>query len=116
MKIKFLPIPKAPSNYSFEGQKMTVSYKDKSETFDFSDLPNEFIIDDYKNSPILIVDELELRSSQICRDLHKEGGEIHLVLCQQVTIINGNWTESDWIDSDDYDPNELYIKEVTNEG
>ena len=62
------------------------------------------------------------------RDAYRQDGELHAILCQavpvssvftapngnEIPIQGGNWTESDWIDANEYDPETLYIQEVGN--
>ena len=65
----------------------------------------------------------ELREAGIRKVERDEGGELWVTLCQAppvtrvykgVEFREGDWTESDWIDAADYDPETLYIKEVSN--
>ena len=64
----------------------------------------------------------ELRESGIRKVERDENGELWVTLCQAPPVTRtykgaelreGDWTESDWIDAADYDPETLYIKEIT---
>ena len=65
----------------------------------------------------------ELREAGIRKAERDENGELYVMLCQAppvtkvirgVEFREGDWRESDWIDAADYDPEALYIKEITN--
>lgn len=64
----------------------------------------------------------ELREAGIRKVERDENGELWVTLCQAppvtrvfkgVEFREGDWTESDWIDAGEYDPDTLYIKEIT---
>ena len=91
MKIKFLATGTAPEKYEFDGYKIIIDGEafDLSQEFEDEELP--FGVRDVKN-----VD-----------------GEIYATLCQKAP--KGHWTGEgiDYIDSKDYDPEKLYIRERT---
>ena len=128
MKIKFLATSKE-ANYEFEGETVTIN----GEALDLSEFPQDGKFEGVEGD-----------ENRIIRNVERTD-ELYVTICQsppvtKVTYIKdgksttlsagaeapeydkkiehrgGNWTESDWIDSNDYDPNELYIKEVSNEG
>src|SRR5690554_4608722 len=78
MKIKFLAVAKAPDKYSFNNEKITAYYKGNEETFDLNSL-NELT---EENTSLLIVDALDLKSSNIIREAYKADDEWHVILCQ----------------------------------
>ena len=49
----------------------------------------------------------ETRAAGIREAVRDENGELWATLCQQVGP--GHWTESVWIDADDYDPEAVYV-------
>ena len=66
----------------------------------------------------------DLRESGIRGVERDESGELFVTLCQAppvtkvirgVELREGDWRESDWIDAADYDPETLYIEEVSRE-
>jgi len=128
MKIKFLATAKE-ADYEFEGETVTIN----GEGLDLSEFPQDGKFEAVEGDENRIIRHIERTDN------------LYVTLCQappvtKVTYIKdgksttltgdaeapeydskiehrgGNWTESDWIDSNDYDHNELYIKEVTNEG
>ena len=128
MKIKFLATAKE-SDYEFEGETVTIN----GEPLDLSEFPEDGKFEGVEGD-----------ENRIIRNVERTD-DLYVTLCQappvtKVTYIKdgesttlpagaeapeydkkiehrgGNWAESDWIDSNDYDPNELYIKEVSNEG
>lgn len=102
MKVKFLPISKAPSHYSFDGESITAFFGGKIESFDLSPVISggRFVN--------LSVDELDLVSQQILRDVYRDSsGELHVVLCQQVGP--GHWEEGPEIDASNYDPTAINV-------
>ena len=120
MKIKLIPTPKSPE-YEFSGNVITATYNDEIEIIDLTKFPQN---GKWQGGELENITELSLES--VIRDVF-HNGELHVILPQKIPfkIINkdngikfqtGHWVESDWIDSNDYDPNELYIKEVRNEG
>lgn len=125
MKIKFLATSKG-AEYSFKGEKITID----GEEIDLSEFPEsarfQGIEGDEKN---------------VVRNIERKDGEMYVTLCQACPVSRisyktdqgmihrlasdpapesytqkiehrgGHWTESDWIDADEYDPEKLYIKE-----
>lgn len=101
MKIKLLATGSAPTHYSFEGELVTAYYDGKSEVFDLSSIEfgDEFVD--------ISVDELNLHGFHVIRDAYRDSvGELHITLCQQVGP--GHWSESDEMDSTDYNPKSVY--------
>lgn len=128
MKIKFLATAKE-ANYEFNGETVTIN----GESLDLSGFPQDGKFEGVEGDDDRIIRNVERTD------------DLYVTLCQappvtKVTYIKdgksttlpadaeapgydkkiehrgGNWTEGDWIDSNDYVPNELYIKEVSNEG
>ena len=128
MKIKFLATAKE-ADYKFEGETVNIN----GEALDLTEFPQDGKFEGVEGD-----------ENRIIRNVERTD-DLYVTLCQappvtKVTYIKdgksttlpsdaeapeydkkiehrgGNWTESDWIDSNDYDPNELYIKEVSNEG
>ena len=128
MKIKFLATAKEAS-YEFNGETVTIN----GEALDLSEFPQEGVFEGIEEDEKRIVrnveraDELYVtlcQSPPVTKVTYIKGGESTTLPAdseapehdKKIEHLGGNWTESDWIDSNDYDPNELYIKEVTNEG
>lgn len=137
MKIKFIAHSQAPSKYSFNGEKITAFTNDKSEEFDVSGCEEggKFLRD---WQPQI----LEMTGTDIIADCQRIDDLLQVTLLQRppVTKITyfigdqsislkptdsppdeferkmewrgGVWGESDWIDSTDYNENELYIKQL----
>ena len=128
MKIKFLATAKE-ADYEFNGESVTIN----GEALDLSEFTQDGKFEGVEGD-----------ADRVIRNVERTD-DLYVTLCQsppvtKVTYIKdgksttlpadteapeydkkiehrgGNWTESDWIDSNDYDPNELYIKEATNEG
>ena len=122
MKIKFEAWKSAPE-YDISGNVITAEYNGKSETVDLSGFP-----EDAKWEGGELESITDLSPSNVIVDVFHDG-ELHVTLCQKVPVAfttkhgdreiehqTGDWVESDWIDSDDYEKGKLYIKEVSNEG
>jgi len=128
MKIKFLATAKE-ADYEFEGETVKIN----GEALDLSEFPQDGKFEGVEGD-----------ENRIIRNVERTD-DLYVTLCQsppvtKVTYIKdgksttlpvdaeapeydkkiehrgGHWTESDWIDSNDYDSNELYIKEVSDEG
>lgn len=89
MKIKFLATGKAPDTYTIE-----------SETINGIDLSiiehgEKFIGND------------ETKEAGICNAERDENNELWITLQQEVGP--GHWIESDWIETEDYDPTKIYV-------
>lgn len=98
MKIKFLATGIAPNFYEFEGEKI----KFNGETFDLSNFEEGDVFEGIEGE------------IQGIRAVERIDGELHVTLCQKAP--QGHWTGKDeYIDSTDYDPNNLYIREKTPE-
>lgn len=134
MKLKFLALHKAPESYSFSGETVTAFFQNNSETFDLTDFEGEF--ESCETDTILlkgqyVIDNIERTEDELYVTLAQappvtkityktELGLIHLSptdnepesYISKVEHREGHWIESDWIDSEDYNPETLYIKEV----
>ena len=95
MKIKFLATGVAPDSYRFDGEKIIID-------------GIEYDLSVFKEGDKFI--GLEDGNTAI-RNIYRVDGELYVTLCQKAP--KGHWRGIDkWIDSSDYDPNTLYIKEV----
>lgn len=126
MKIKFLATNNAP-DYTIDGETITIN----GEVLDLSEFPEGATFEGVEGD-----------EDNFVRNVERTDGELFVTLCQAspVTKITymiegkpitlavdqpepetydrkiehrgGNWTESDWINDDDYNPETLYIKEL----
>ncbi len=97
MKIKFLATGIAPDKYEFNGEKITYN----NETYDLSEFE--------EGDEFLGVDDFGIR------EIERIDGELYVTLCQRCQM--GHWRGIDeYIDSKDYNPSSLYIKEVSPNG
>lgn len=99
MKVKFLATGNAPTHYSFDGETVTAHYV-SDEAFNLSSLGEGDRFDGVE------VEALALPAQQVIREAERVDGELYVTLCQRVGP--GNWTESDWIDAIEYDPDKVY--------
>lgn len=136
MKIKFLATNNAPDKYSFSGDTITIFHNDESESVDLSPFEEG---DQFEG---VEPEVLNLTGIFAIRAVERAEGELHVTLCQTPPITKityktesgivtlppdadppeeyqkkiehrgGRWQESDWMGSDDYDPDELYIEEI----
>jgi len=128
MKIKFLATAKE-ADYQFEAETLTIN----GEALDLSEFPQDGKFEEVEGDKYRIIRNIErtddlyvtlCQSPPVTKVTYiKDGKSITLPADaeapeydKKIEHRGGNWTESDWIDSNDYEPNELYIKEVTNEG
>lgn len=96
IKIKFLATGNAPSLYEFDDEKIIID----SVEHDLSDFNDGDIFDGLEGD------------MQAIRTIERIDGELHVTLCQKAG--EGHWRGVyDWIDSDDYNPNKLYIRELS---
>ena len=98
MRIKFLASGVAPDRYEFNGEKIIFN----GEEFDLSIFQ--------------VGDKFEGIDSEIpgIRAVERIDVELYVTLCQKTP--KGHWTGKDeWIDSTEYDPTKLYIRERTPE-
>lgn len=139
MKIKLLATGQSPDYYTIDGETIIAHVGEQQEEIDLSDFPEEAKWEGAET------EVLELRGSQIIRNVDRVDGELEVILCQKAPVSKvtyflngkrktvlatdpepseydkkvkhrgGHWTESDWIDASDYEPEKLYIKEVTDE-
>lgn len=99
MKIKFLATGIAPNKYEFEGEKIFFN----GEIFDLSVFEEG---DEFEGFDEGIIPAI--------REVKRIDGELYVTLCQEAP--QGHWTGiNEYIDSTDYDPNALYIREKTPE-
>jgi len=108
MQLKFEAWEKAPE-YDISGNTITATHNGQSEIIDLSGFPEGA---KWQEGELEVI--TSLNSSNIVKNVFHDG-ELHVILCQEVPSI-GHWRESDWIDANDYEKGELYIKEVSNEG
>lgn len=109
MRIKFLTTGDSPDYYTFQNEKV-IAYKDgKQEEFDLSDLEQG---DEFQG---LEVEKLNIGHTQIIRKVKRnEYGELELTLCQKSP--KGDWRgKEEWIDSEEYNKDKLYIENITPE-
>lgn len=106
MKIQLLATGSAPDYYSFSGEKVTAHLDGNSEEFDLSVLGDGDIFEG------VVTDTLTLSASQIIRKAERVDGELEVTLAQQVGP--GHWTESDWMDPSNYDPDAIQVKKKAN--
>ncbi|HZW97479.1 MAG TPA: hypothetical protein VFF56_01360 [Bacillota bacterium] len=94
MKIKFLATGIAPNFYEFDGEKIIFN----GETYDLSQFEEGDIFEGLEGE------------IQGIRAVERVDGELYVTLCQKAPP--GHWTGVDeYMDSNDYDPNTLYIRE-----
>lgn len=115
MKIKFIPTGNSPDYYNFSGEEIMAYKDDEQESFDLSDLEKgdkfEGVGKQTENEDGEINREpvLDMPGSQVIRDAHRDSdGELHITLCQAVGP--GHWGESEEFDSNDYDPDTIYVE------
>lgn len=101
MKIKFLAAGIAPDYYTIDGPIITAHTGSFSESYDFSAVTTD-------------AGEITVESEGDVRAIRKaevnDLGELEVTLCQRVGA--GNWTESGWIDSHNYNPDKRYVEFV----
>ena len=97
MKIKFLATGIAPEKYEFDGDKVIAD----GVVYDLSIVQKGDSFIGFENDELFAV-----------RDVKRINGELYVTLCQKAPP--GHWRDIDeWIDVEDYSPDELYIKEIT---
>ena len=128
MKIKFLATSKE-ADYEFEGETVTIN----REALDLSEFPQDGKFEGVEGDVNRIIRNVErtddlyvtlCQSPPVTKVTYIKDGKSKTLTAdaeapehdKKIEHRGGNWTESDWIDSNDYDPNKLYIKEVSNEG
>ena len=105
MKLTFLATGQAPDSYEINGETITAHQEGLSETIDLSPLGEG---DKFEG---LELEALTLNPSQVLREATREGGELHVTLCQ-ASPMRGHWRESEIIDSEDYISGHRYIREL----
>lgn len=99
MRIKFLATGTAPEKYEFDGEKIITD-------------GIEYDLSVFREGDKFMGLESVI---QVIRDIERIEGELYITLCQKAP--KGNWRGIDeWIDSNDYDSNTLYIEEVEIDG
>lgn len=109
MKLKFLATGIAPDKYTFQGETLTVYFEEEEEAINFAPLKIGDRLHGVEFEKLNIDGLIAIRDAT--RD---EYGQLNLILCQEAG--EGNWTESDWMSSDDYEPGKKYIVEVAEDG
>lgn len=98
MKIKFLATGIAPESYEFQGEKIIID-------------GIEYDLSVFEDGDIF--EGLEGENNYI-RDIKRIDEELYVILCQLAP--EGHWRGLDeWIDSNDYNPDNLYIREISEE-
>lgn len=98
MKIRFLATGIAPKQYEFKGETIVIDDK----TYDLS-VFDEGDIFEWVEGDI-----------QSIRAVKRIDGELYVTLCQQAP--QGHWRGIDeWIDSSEYDPDAMYIQQITSD-
>jgi len=127
MKIKFLATAK-DADYEFEGETVRIN----GETLDLSEFTKDGKFEGVEGDTDRIIRNVErtddlyvtlCQAPPVTKVTYIKGGKSTTLPVdaeapeydKKIEHRGGNWTESDWIDSNDYDPNELYIKEVSDE-
>lgn len=102
MKLKLLATGDGPDHYSSNGEIITAHRNGQSESFDLSQLNTGDLFQG------ITVDTLTLNPNHIIRDAWRDSNnELHVKLCQPVG--HGDWSESYWIDVENYDANKAYV-------
>jgi hypothetical protein len=97
MKIKFLATGIAPDYYIITGEQIAYN----NELYDLSEFE--------EGDKFLGVDDFGIR------EIERINGELYVTLCQKAPI--GHWCGNDeYIDSSEYNPSCVYIKEVSLHG
>ena len=98
MKIKFLATGIAPDEYEFEGEKIIIDGIE----YDLSELEQGDIFEGLEGE------------NNFIRDAKRVDGKLYVTLCQKA--LRGHWRGIDeYIDSKDYNPDTLYIREISEE-
>ena len=98
MKVKFLATGTAPNVYEFDGEKIIIDGIE----YDLSVFEEDDVFEGVEGE------------NNYIRDIKRIDGELYVTLCQKA--LEGHWRGIDeWIDSKDYNPSELYIKEISEE-
>lgn len=108
MKLQFLATAQAPDSYEIAVEEITAHKGEQSEEIDLSP------IEEGGQFQGIELDTLELPASQVIRNAERKNGELYVTLCQQAG--SGHWRKSEWIDADDYDPEQIYIKRIDTDG
>lgn len=96
MKLKFLATGIAPTFYEFEDEKIIFN----GESFDLSVFEEGDIFEGIEHE------------MQAIREVERIDGELYVTLCQEAPA--GHWRGTDeWINSTEYNPNKMYIREAT---
>ncbi|WP_043530476.1 hypothetical protein [Litchfieldella xinjiangensis] len=99
MKIKFLATGQSPDYYTVSGETITAHYEGVSETYDLSAFPEAGVFQ--SADPVNGITAI--------KHVDRIDGELKVTLCQQVIAgqypdRKAHWRESEWMDSESYDP------------
>lgn len=98
MKLKLLATSIAPGHYTIDGETITAHVGDQSEAYDLSEMP--------EGATLTEVDEIA--GVRPIRAATRVNGELQVTLCQRVGA--GHWSESDWMEAEDYDPDAIHVQ------
>ena len=99
MKIKLLATGQSPDFYTFDGEVVTAHKNNGiSEEYDLSSFP--------EGGQFQGADTLD--GIPAIRHVERTDGVLKVTLCQQVGP--GHWSESDWLESTSYNPDNVYVK------
>ncbi|MDO0945908.1 hypothetical protein [Chromohalobacter israelensis] len=97
MQIKILATGIAPDYYEINGDVITAYVGTESDSYDLSALE--------EGDTVTTVSEVG--GIQPIRSATRENGELKVTLCQRVGP--GHWSESDWMDASEYDPDAVHV-------
>lgn len=101
MKIRFLATGQSPDYYTIAGEVISAHHGGQSEVYDLSGFPEGGVFqgaDPVNGAPAI-------------RNVERTNGELKVTLCQQVGA--GHWQESGWMETADYDPDAINVKQDT---
>jgi len=102
MQIKFKATGEAPDYYSVDGESIIAHHQEHYEVFNLSSLGSDDRFEGVK------ADTLRLAGGHIIRSAYRDNnGELCVTLCQEVGP--GNWTEGEWMDVVDYNPDAINV-------
>lgn len=107
MKLKFLATNGPLVKYEIDGEKITITKDGGSDQLDLSEFETG---DKYEGCSLSCLS----RGKRVVRNVERDSnGELWVTLTQECG--KGHWRESDWIDSEDFDPYKTYIREISAE-
>lgn len=101
MKLKVLATGMAPDYYTVNGEVITAHLNGVSEEYDLTTFPEDGVFQGAE----------QISGVNAIRNVTREEGILKVTLCQQVGP--GHWTESEWMDGADYDPDSIHVKRDT---